>query len=320
MFNGIGEAKILRDGRIGISDEGSREIRVFEPTGEVDWVAGGPGDGPGEFAGIGRFWERANGEIDAYDWRGFRLVTFGPDGAHVETRDVDFTSAGGFQPVAGMFENGAALIRDLEGRVWGSDVPAFEAYSVPIAYALLGPEGYDTLFVSPGIEQYILLDGRTAHFGELPFGAEEIFVTGDTLAVAGVSTDPVLTVMHRDGTTDSVALPLPVRPLTPEDLARYRDRLLEDHDERVLERSSMPDRVPFYDKIRLDDEGRVWVREYEFDPTDRRWVASTFEGTAVASIVVPDSVEVHDFADGKLIGVTTDELGVERVHVWEVVR
>jgi hypothetical protein len=89
--------------------------------------------------------------------------------------------------------------------------------------------------------------------------------------------------------------------------------------------ASMPrlDRFPAYEALLTDAAGRVWVRDYVREYEDdgwRRWTVFSADGREVVSRVShSSSFRPLEIAEGSVLGVQTDELGVERVVARELV-
>lgn len=60
-------AGFLPEGRIFVSNGGSREIRLYDPEGRFLGSAGGAGDGPGEFTDLGTAGSYRGDSLFAYD-------------------------------------------------------------------------------------------------------------------------------------------------------------------------------------------------------------------------------------------------------------
>ena len=84
--------------------------------------------------------------------------------------------------------------------------------------------------------------------------------------------------------------------------------------EYVREHLPAPDSIPNVDHLVVDDLGMVWVGSYQADPSATRFyhVYDT-EGPFLARVTMPAGVEVLEIGAGHVLGITRDDLDVERI-------
>jgi len=83
----------------------------------------------------------------------------------------------------------------------------------------------------------------------------------------------------------------------------------------------MPDTVPFFGEVRVDEVGRVWLADYQPDPEElpndsTRWTVFTSEGHPIMRVVTPFSVDVLEIGRDYLLVRLKDELEVESIGVF----
>lgn len=85
----------------------------------------------------------------------------------------------------------------------------------------------------------------------------------------------------------------------------------------ILEPAEGP--LPLADRIRTDDEGRLWVSSYgsRFDGVDRYRVFAT-EGEWLGWVHLPPDFEVLDIAFGHVLGVSRNGFDVEAVTLYRL--
>jgi hypothetical protein len=85
-----------------------------------------------------------------------------------------------------------------------------------------------------------------------------------------------------------------------------------------------PDSFPVHYEIETDPRGNVWVQDYRsfFSEArvDREWTVFDAQGAYLGEVVVPGGMEVHDITEDHVIGRWTDDLGVEYVHLYRILR
>jgi hypothetical protein len=88
---------------------------------------------------------------------------------------------------------------------------------------------------------------------------------------------------------------------------------------RVYDTMPVPAYRPPFDGILLGRDGRIWVRrfDHEFAAT-RTWIVLDETGNAVARVEVPGQLRIREVGKDYVLGVATDEAGVEYVHVHEL--
>jgi hypothetical protein len=100
---------------------------------------------------------------------------------------------------------------------------------------------------------------------------------------------------------------------------------------RVVSTAPRPDSIPHLGGLLIDEGGRIWAKRY--DPaTDAIWLgggARGFGGTwwvadsagrVIASVQVPAGFAPLAVEDARVVGVSVDSLGVERVEVRTISR
>ena len=81
-----------------------------------------------------------------------------------------------------------------------------------------------------------------------------------------------------------------------------------------------PEFIPFFDQMRMDSDDRVWLRRFDIEPEDRNWYVYQWSGELAARVVLPPELSVLDISNDLLVGLTEDDLGVQRVGVWRILR
>ncbi|MCZ0934117.1 MAG: hypothetical protein OXJ54_02940 [Gemmatimonadetes bacterium] len=113
-------------GSIYVLDAGSREIRVFDSGGHFLRSQGGPGEGPGEFGGVGGLTWGPAGELWVVDYSLHVYTAFAPDGTFL--RSMPRAVRGFIYPWPGWFDSGGFLVdwTYSRERVAVEDFPARE--------------------------------------------------------------------------------------------------------------------------------------------------------------------------------------------------
>lgn len=346
LFGEVVGAVVLRDGRIAVADRQAYLIRVYSPEGVhiEDW--GGRGEGPGEFSGgirkllsyrgdsilVKQF---ASSGSNVYDDRGRFGRAVAPEMWLLFTYDRPSL---GFDPTAssagtcctlwGPLPNGALLgsYSDMvsmagSGTRWGSVMAAI----VPAPGGAPEPVG---LF--KGGQYHV--DGER-QLWELQFqvrfsmtvGPDGYFATeGDAYSIEAYDADGSLRRIIRLAHGPS---PLPDEVKADHE-ARLRAQFTSPEDEEWLRRKlaiPYPSQLPAFDWLHADPEGNVWARQQRFGVDDGIADAETHEyfvfgadGRHLGVIELPGSLEVYQIGADFLLGKVSDELGVDRVHLYRI--
>jgi len=91
--------------------------------------------------------------------------------------------------------------------------------------------------------------------------------------------------------------------------------------ERLYRDMEFPESFPAYSRLLLDELGNLWVQDY-LRPGDDKPVWSVFgpDGTQVARTETPHGLYVYEIGADYLLGAWQDELGVEHVQTFALLK
>ncbi|MGH7481280.1 MAG: hypothetical protein ACRELV_03935, partial [Longimicrobiales bacterium] len=119
------------------------------------------------------------------------------------------------------------------------------------------------------------------------------------------------------------------RRVTEADIARFRTERLERSEregtrgrmERMLSEMPYPETMPPYADLELDATGNVWVADYRASPDEESlWRVFSPEGDYLGVFAMPDGVQPLQIGSDFLLGRHVDELDVESIHLYRLVR
>lgn len=315
-FSLVRDVRRLSDGGIVVSNLGSDEIRKFSPDGGFVGAAGGSGEGPGEFTNLQEI-EPAGDSLLGLDWDG-RMAIFGPDLGLVHTMWPD---------------PGAGEVRYLSdgGMVVEIPVPDYEAVglarypTVLVLFDLEGTRG-DTIGWTPGWEEYtndVLsaapLFGKSSVFdtdGDRIFVGssdhmqiEELNTSGDTVRILRIPDYPLTLTAEQVRAERNARLDIPLPPGVTE-LPPFFVGAVED--------MPSPETRPAYADILVDPTGTIWLRPFRGmseSSAPEPWLVFGSNGDWLGSVEIPENFRVMDIGVDEILGVWTDELGVEHPQV-----
>ena len=326
LFDGVRIIQHLDDHRIGVVDGTVAGIRVFDPTGDLAYVMGREGEGPGEFRRINALLVRGD-TIYVADARLGRLTWYDLDGRYVGQLRLPEELAGRTQ-VAGVFGNGDFL---LEEPPRGSRVVQTGGLLPPDSIrwyrASRSFEGVRLLTAAVGLEVYGHPWQGGFALGEVMFGARASAVPwGDTLLVARGEERFEVDLIGADGTT-SASMGRDLSPRRPDetDRERYTEWRLANAPgtvteawRRVFEEAPMREFLPATAAVLVDSWEDAWVQYYTQPWDQERWAVFDASHRWLGDLEVPADSKLMDVWADRAVVVHQDSLGVETVEIHEI--
>lgn len=338
-----------RRGRIIVADgdqAGWDAVLVFDSDGDPLFRAGREGEGPGEF---GQLWwaEAYRGDsIVAYDMARDQVLVFGPDGEYARFVPQPRVSgptrppgtSGYADGVSATYPDGSFLgyspgaldISGGPGRVW---------YRHLLLRVAPDGESWDTLGMFP-VDQYTYWDGQEEHRVG-PYAPYTVRgVHGDELYF-GTSEDFEVSVYGpQGGLRRIVRRTHDPKRISEDDAARFRtwyaafvagspegSRMVMDYALRQLEEVPWPGVMPAYSALLVDPDGNLWVEEYRWlgdyvppDPRPAHWSVFDPDGVWLGQVEVPARFILKDVTRERAYGIVVDELDVEEVHAYRIIK
>ena len=344
----VGQVAFLGEDQLLVQDGQTDELRSFSAEGQVLQSLARSGDGPGEFRLLTALSVTPGDTIYAFDGRLMRVSVFGPDGAFLNTIPVRPESAGP-----------GTLVRTA--RALGSDRFLLHGYGLGSGESG-SREGAPHRVVRDAIIQVVTADG-TDRAPQIRFpGGSVVRYAGGT--VSGFTNRPFVSVnatriLYGSGLTyelflmDSDLQPLVVirwpgwqRPLTASMIKALRDpRDTTLHELRAVapaaadqvtdalfHPSALPEVLPALGSVRLDENGRIWVRTFlppenvfmlmnglfpQWREEDA-WHVLDSDGSPIARVRLPSKTRLMAVRGDRVAVVTRDSLDVEHVRVLAI--
>lgn len=319
----------LDDGRIVIANGGTSELRFFDAAGRFLFSRGGDGEGPGEFRSMWRIWRLADSlllfdgglqRVSAYDTSGdlvrsFRLRT---------TPDVPMPFP------QDLFSDGTLLVRrsPLDAEL---GIGLIRDTALYLRYTLDG-QSQDTVGRFGGSESYVGKQGELTFSTSAPFGREATVLASGTRLYYGASDRYEIEIRTSDGRLERmIRRPIPNPPVTDEEVeafdASQRERLprLSSRWRGLYETMSLPATKPAYGRLLVDAAGNLWVSEYVerrsgLSPDASTWTVFDPQGRMLGNVEIPAGGAVHEIGDDYLLGVWRDDLDVEQVRSYDLIK
>lgn len=328
LFQRIRDARLLPDDRIVVADQGLSVLRVYDTDGTFLTQMGRKGEGPGEFESLSEMWIKAPDTVGVWDRGTLRLTFFASDGSVARTvplePSVESAGVGTLDFLVGQLADGTLALGSLTVDADGRDRISVERF---------GPEGAHVGRVTE-VKGFIRGASGPGPFSPYPYfdvhRNEIYFTNGETPTVHVWS--------PADGAADEWMNRTVGFPRAENDPAAAWDAvgpILEARDDRLqlsfLDRAEPPDSIPHVAGLLVDDRGRIWTKSYDA-PYDAMWIDGGSRvrggewwvagptGGLVATVSVPDGVIPLQVEDDRLLALTVDRLGIERVQVHRIDR
>lgn len=347
LFGRIASVAVDGAGNLIVADAQMDEIRIFDASGMHLQTIGASGEGPGEFRALEGAWPAADGAIVAVDSRLRRITRFGPDGDLLATatlqgpgerpriRPIRLAGPGTFlsqveslnlSPFEGVFSLEEALesmsdplgrkaeylVRhDLEGALIDTVATVRAQASVTSGQGSGTSISIEVMWVpfSPAAAATASPDGRMAVTTGRSYEYSTYDPSGTIERIVRLAEEPpVRTDAHLEAW---------IRGFTggrePMDDAQVEAAL------RRYREIPLPDRLPAWSALLITDSGEIWARRYAMRgaETVARDVFSA-DGRFLGQVVAPANLRIQHIAGGRVTVVSTDDLGVERVEVYEL--
>ena len=322
LFDRVSGVIRLEDRAIAVANRGSNTVRVFDDEGQLLDEFGGAGDGPSEFTLLRAVLRCQRGIITTLDWN-YRQVRFTRDGELVDTWLMSLPNER-----LGVYRMSCNRMGQHVATGWGNagwlDNPMGSYHAEGGLYVARSPTGpFEQIGTTPVADRARLAEGEYPH----PFGRTTLVAAIEDGFVLGTAEDYAITVHTLDGDTSLIVRwDGPNRALDDEDVEAYLGWRLAGAEEaehpairQQVSEFQLPESLPAYSDIRVGPGGVVWVRAFHapWRPS-RRWWGFLPNGEWAWELELEPDFEASEFGEGEVLGVATDELGVEAVRGYRV--
>jgi hypothetical protein len=322
QLSNVSSALRLSDGRIVVANTGTNEVRVYDKTGRHLVTMGRKGEGPGEFAGLGRVILGAGDTLLAYDGNLKRISLFTPEGVFVRSFSLDFSQ--GFPQLEGEFADGTFLTTRSFAFV-PSEIDDVVRDSAPVYHFAADGALLDSVGRWLAQEWYVHGSGGTAWATSLPFGrrmmvavARDGFYVGSSGRYAIDWRDPAGHLRRIVRVLEAAT------PVSSADWGRVKQERMRGvegrwrpRQERMLSEMPVPSTRPAFGALALDPDGNLWVAESVVSSDDPRgWIVFAPDGHMLGTITTPSGLNVLDIGRDYVLGVARDALDVEHVRLY----
>jgi hypothetical protein len=334
VLSGVVGAVRLSDGRVVVANGGTRELRVFDPDGELSDRVGRTGEGPGEFRSIGFLGVLRGDSILVYDGRLHRTSVFDADGTFITTVRV----------ADAMLPYMVGVLNEAVLGAWyfiGQDDDRLGIVSAPVHVGMIDIRdgrfhAVDT--VASGEESRVHYRGQVTRAFR-PFGREaDVAAGGNALYILESSDDRSIRQYDSRGELKRILrIDVPrsavdagaIEEWTKSWMTRFSPGSVEVEEwwRHGFRETSSPDQIPVFRSLEVDADGNVCAERYPITWTaaSSYWCFSP-EGIPIRSIQLPAGLlrqGPHPFTDAQLeigrdyvLGVWQDSLDVQHVRMY----
>ena len=330
----VGAATRLSDGRVAVMNGGTSEVRYYDSTGTWLRSSGREGQGPGEFESMTGLYRLPGDTLLVFDINLRRMNRLAPDGSFLPSTSM--AEAGDGMPIRpiGQFADGSWAATDVSFFSIESQSGAVRPPLRLLHVASDLNQVSDTIAVFPGSQGWVETGGgdETRRFMSvrgLPFGLSSPHAAGDSLLHAGDAAQFVIGVYRPDGTmVRSIRYQVPRVPVTAEVIERFKaDELSRVPEagradqEAQWERMPIPELLPAFSAFAIDADGNLWVVGARVLPSDPA-TAMVFapDGKLLGAVDLPAGVASYEIGRDYLLGVWKDEMELEHVRMYRIVK
>jgi hypothetical protein len=320
------DVRRLSDGRVAALNAGTSELRYFSPEGAYLCTSGREGAGPGEFEQMSWMQLLDEDSLLVYSFGGGgRLSLIGPDGSFVRTLAIPRVPDVQYVQPNGVLSDGALLLRS--GRSYGMGVTSGTHSDSAILIIHDGGTERARIGPLPSNQSAVVASENRMTVTSLVFGKSLLTGFGSGLLYVGTNERYEISAHDTLGRlTRSIRLDRAPEPVTAAAIAHVEStRLANARTENaramsksLFEQMDFPATMPSYAEILVDRSGNVWVARYDYLPGPRTWDVFNAEGQLLGAVRLPDRFRLRMISDGEIIGISRDELDVQRIQAFRI--
>ncbi|MFW6083682.1 MAG: hypothetical protein ACODAA_00525 [Gemmatimonadota bacterium] len=322
----VGPIVPLSDGRFALAHRSRNEIVWFDSTGTRLVVAGGDGDGPGEFRAVSDLFRLAGDSLLAVDGRLNRLSVFGPDGRYERSSRLEFED-GSARPIV-LLPDRTLLARPGFSFGTGTSPGVLRDTAALPRFGLDGERVGQVAPVPTG-ENWVFEIGGSTGAGPHPFGKKTLLAPAEAGFWLTTGDRPEVELRAPDGELRRIVRWADRPPaLTDEMAGSFEASMSDDPEDRqaveaYLQDMEYPETLPTASELMSDTEGHLWVRPFEpyfEDEAPPPFMVFDPDGRLLGEVGFPERFDPRAITADRVYGVWTDELDIEQVRVYELRR
>jgi hypothetical protein len=316
----------MPDGRLVIANAGTLELRFYSASGAYLTASGREGEGPGEFQYFSWIARTRGDSLAVFDRRMSRLSVIDSDGRFA--RNVTIRSVGEMVvQMAGVFGDGSIL--SYGSPIRGS-MGSFRTEDYLFHHERDGAL-IDTIGIFPGREAFVrdldpgpVMNGSPYFFRSSTYlaGNEQLYVaTNDTYEIGIYSREGDLVSLIRRRFTHLEVTEEAVQLVRERSVSARTPHPMRPQLEEFADAKPIPETMPAYAAVKLDESGNLWVEEYRYpDDAVSRWTVFDVGGVMLGTIRMPSGFLLLYAGESFVLGSTHDELDLERIQRYALIK
>ena len=338
---------VVAEGGSGWSNSsGAAQVRLYDRDGNFVRILGGSGSGPGEFMNPDRVVVTEADTIAVWDNTTLRTTRFGAAGEFIDVQSVDLAwIAKAVDPplypgAMSLLPDGDLLVRLTEkaaaskgrGKSVGSGASqgVFRQQSGALRVSL-DRSSVDTLMFFGDIEQ-VPVNAPWGTWNVPPPAAKRTVIAVQPTAskvCIGDQEGPEIACFGPDGSRTVIRWTAEPVALADEEITTWRDttvelmtaKMSETDVLRALEQVPISEFATPYSQLTLDRSGNLWVEVGRTDGALESIDHLVFDpqGVLLGHVALP-AIEVLEIGDDYVLGLFRDELEVEYLHLYQIVK
>lgn len=327
VFHEAFTALRLSNGVIVVGDRGSRTLRLFDADGRHLRTVGRQGSGPGEFRSLSSVQRIAGDTLVVWDGGLRRVSTVDAAGEFVGEVSAALLGNSPIQMIRRL-DDGRWLV-SWEPSLSGAGGFGVHRRTAVVGVAATDLSPADTIGTWPGLEfSVVQTAGGGMSIGPSPWGRALALAPRGAEIIVANSKRMGYDVAGNDGAIRaSVRVPMDLRmtdahrqELLAAALAQARDGDTE-FARAWYGGDGVPQHRAAFRGVLVDTGGNVWLGPAGSPAVDpRRWIVFDVGGRYLGVVVMPEGFTPSDVGDDWILGVTRDDLGVERVQLFALRR
>ncbi|MYI46406.1 MAG: hypothetical protein F4123_08565 [Gemmatimonadetes bacterium] len=157
---------------------------------------------------------------------------------------------------------------------------------------------------------------------QVPWGDLIVHSVGDRYEIRAFAEDGALARIVRRDHAARPPTAEEVQGYIEERVAGYPDVLVAEQ-RKLYESVPVAENMPAFTSVMVDRRNHLWVEEYELPGEERPgslWTVFDAQGRVLGFVETPDGLEIFEIGEDYILGLWRDELEVEYVQMWELVR
>jgi hypothetical protein len=337
LLSNVRGAGKLSNGMLFVVDGGSRQVRFYDESGTYVFHVGREGSGPGEFGAAPILVPESHYDsVTVLDNRLQRFSTFSSEGEFTRSGSSSAPAPLGAGTIVttvpvGLASEGAVIRRASTGigaMSEGVQPPGRVQFRVVRADA----EAANVVIDVEDVQYFITPPNAAGEMGRfrLPFSIAPLAAVADNRLYLNPGRGSEILELGLSGELLRITrLREPDRTASEDDRMSFAEAELAWMREgegktaalSMYSEMPLPDRMPVYQSLVVDDQGWVWAELYRTGLSElSEWLVFDSEGRGRGKIQIPNDIQVLQVGGDFILGLWQDDFQVQYVQLFELMR